>query len=210
LKREARNGEAHQPALAVDDPRSWDRVIEAIDPAAMLVAIYARIGPALRAQLTAEDVWQEALLVAWRKRDGLEWRGLPSFRRWLLEVAEGCIWDARDRALALKRGGGALQVGTTNRDGAASLPVFESATPSRVAQLHEQSQLMLQALAALPDDVREIVRLRIFEECTSEEIARRLALGVSAVKHRFRRGVADYQRQLHTLLSTIGARRPRP
>jgi RNA polymerase sigma factor (sigma-70 family) len=61
------------------------------------------------------------------------------------------------------------------------------------------------ALDALPDDLREVVRLRLFEELTLEEIAARLNLGVSGVRHRFRRGGTLYQQALVEALG--GSRR---
>jgi len=205
--------EGEWASLDVENAASWDRALDALGPAAMLVAIDGRIGPALRSKLTAEDVWQDALLCAWRKRADLEWRGLPSFRRWLLEIAESCIWDEHDRALRLKRGGGreaapfsTLQRADRSRN---EPPVFGSTTPSRLAQAREQAQAMREALASLPDELRDVVRLRIFEERTSDEIATQLSIGVAAVKHRFRKGAVEYRRRLQMLLSTRGSgRRP--
>jgi RNA polymerase sigma factor (sigma-70 family) len=141
---------------------------------------------------------------AWRKRADFEWRGLPSFRRWLLAIAENCIWDARDGALTLKRGGaGELALATehTSVDGRRGVPVFASTTPSRIALHREQSLVMRQALAELADDLREIVRLRLFDELSSEEVAERLNLTVAVVKHRLRKGTLAYRRRLEVLLS---------
>lgn len=196
------------------DPRSWDRWIEAVGPASVLVVIAERMGVELRAQATPEDIWQEALLRAWRIRERLEWRGLKSFRRWLLEIAEGCIWDAHDRAHAQKRGGGArtLALDAGSSDGGRSLEdaaLLQSTTPSRIAVHRERSQVLRAALASLPDDVRDVVRLRLFEDLSSEAVAERLGLGVSAVKHRFRKGGALYRERLAQATSE-GSRRGPP
>lgn len=198
------------------DPRSWDRWIEAVGPASVLVVIAERMGVELRAQATPEDIWQEALLRAWRIRERLEWRGLKSFRRWLLEIAEGCIWDAHDRAHAQKRGGHAhtvaLDVGSSGewaRAPRGDAALLQSTTPSRIAAHRERSEILRAALASLPDDVRDVVRLRLFEDLTCEEVAERLSLGVSAVKHRFRKGGALYRERLAHLTSDR-SRRARP
>jgi DNA-directed RNA polymerase specialized sigma24 family protein len=61
---------------------------------------------------------------------------------------------------------------------------------------------MRAALAGLPDDVREVVHLRLFEQLAVEAIAQRLGLGVSAVRHRFRKGAELYQQRLTAELGT--------
>lgn len=73
-----------------------------------------------------------------------------------------------------------------------------STTPSRLAILKEQADAMEAALDAVPEEQREIVRLRLHEQETMEEIARELGLGVSAVRHRFRKGLETYQRALRS------------
>jgi len=50
--------------------------------------------------------------------------------------------------------------------------------------------------------VRDVVRLRLLEQLPVEEIAQRLQLGASAVRHRFRRGAELYQKYLMAELAT--------
>jgi hypothetical protein len=59
---------------------------------------------------------------------------------------------------------------------------------------------MVEALEALPMEVREVVRLRLFDELSLEEIAGQLALGLSAVRHRFRKGAELYRQRLRLAL----------
>ena len=86
-----------------------------------------------------------------------------------------------------------------NAEGGAPPPVA-STTPSRVASYREEADLMRAALESLPEELRDVVRLRLLEERTVEETADELALGESAVKHRFRKGAAMYHAQLERLL----------
>ena len=60
---------------------------------------------------------------------------------------------------------------------------------------------MRDALAALPVDVCEVVRLRLFEQLQIDEIAERLQIGPSAVRHRFRRGAELYKAALTAALA---------
>ena len=186
-----------QNPLASDDPDLWAQLVEAVNPASLLVAIAARLGPEMKRSLSPEDILQDTLVKAWRARATLEWQGLASFRRWLLVVAEHCIEDERDRARAAKRGGerprGALS-------GPAAIEPWSSTTPSRIAEARERRCAMESALAALPDDLRELVRLRLFEDLSLTEVSERLGLGLGATRHRFRKGAELYRLRLRAAL----------
>jgi RNA polymerase sigma-70 factor (ECF subfamily) len=191
-----------------ESPEAWDRLIEAVGPASLLVVINARTSAKLKRVVTADDLFQSALLRAWRSRHDFQWRGLKSFRSWLLTIIDHCIRDAADHHEALKRGAGAWTVpfsALDNEDRSAASafagPVTTT-TPSRVAIYREQSLAMQAALHALPDEVRDVVRMRLFEQRTMQEIAETLGLGVSAVRHRFRSGAASYHRRLVTELAS--------
>jgi DNA-directed RNA polymerase specialized sigma24 family protein len=68
---------------------------------------------------------------------------------------------------------------------------------------------MRTALEGLPDDVRDVVRLRIFDQKTLEETAELLGLGTSATLRRFRKGIGLYHHLLRSVLSSrTPARRP--
>ena len=176
------------------------------------MVIGARMSAALRARITAEDVLQETLLQAWRDQGQCEWRGMAEFRRWLLQIAENRIRGLADLENAGKRGGGRQQVplerGADSTVGMPGLVPIASTTPSRVAVAKEHAELMRSALASLPAELVDIVRLRLFEEESSEVIAARLGLGVDAVQYRFRRGLAIYHARLRTLLGMEGSRSP--
>lgn len=198
-------GDTENP-LCSDSVTAWDRLIEAVGPASLLAVIELRMSPALRRRYAAEDVFQEALLHAWRDRAQHQWRGLKSFRNWLLTIIDRRICDLADQAQAQKRGGDAGPVqfsSLSGPSGAGPSPLpWDSTTPSRMAVYREQAEAMRAALAGLPDDVRDVVRLRLFEQLRVEEIAQRLDLGVSAVRHRFRKGAELYQRILVAELGT--------
>ncbi len=200
---------AWNPLLS-DSSSVWDRLIEAVGPASILVIIENRMSASLKRQFTPEDVWQEALLHAWRDRSRCQWRGLKSFRSWLLTIIDHRIRDAADYDSAAKRGGGTPRVpfsvleSSESTSGEAALfpgPIG-STTPSRIAVYSEQAAAMRAALSALPKDVRDVVRLRLFEQLTAEQVADRLGIGVSAVRHRFRKGALTYRQKLRLELSS--------
>lgn len=193
--------------LASGDPGAWSRAIQGVRPASIVALIDMRMSPALRQRIHAEDIWQETLLQAWRDRERFEWNGLKGFRCWLVQIAENRLRDAADREGALRRGGlaetAALRIGGGSRepDGLRAFPEpAGSSTPSRSAVLREQAEAMRTALSELPVEVREIVRLRVFEELTMPEVATRLGLTVAVARHRFRAGSELYSERLAILL----------
>ena len=196
--------------LHSDSASDWERLIESVDPASLLLVIDRRMTAALKTVVTAEDILQESLLHAWRDRKRFEWQGIKSFRAWLLTIADHRIQDAADRTAADKRGGGRRDVplaayggggGATTTSDVPDLPAG-STTPSRLAAYREQAEVMRAALDDLPEEYRDIVRLRLFEHCALEEIAARLGLGASAVRHRFRKGSELYLGRLRAALGS--------
>lgn len=196
---------------------AWDRVIDAIDPPAMLLLIEGRMSKRLLVECSAEDIWQEALLHAWRGGETHEWQGLRAFRGWLLAIIENRIRDAADRVGAAKRGSGSAAVafstlrrppqGPQSGQGTPfdpSLP--RSTTPSRIATQREQAEAMRQALDALPEESREIVRLRVVDQMPIDAIATHLSIAPAAVRHRFRKGAERYAAALKRLMASVDGR----
>lgn len=201
--------------LRTDDPVVWDRLLEAVNPASVLVVIETRMNPALRRRVTPEDIWQDTLLHVWRDREKCVWQGLRRFRAWVLAVAENRIREAVTRERAQKRGGGAEELSLSVLGGgdttAAPRPFpgpVGSTTPSRIAIHREQAAAMKAALQALPEEVREVVHLRLFEQMAVNQIAGQLGIGESAVRHRFRKGSELYQRRLVTEFASRSTKPP--
>lgn len=202
--------------LKSDDPADWQRLIDAVNPAAMLLRIQSRMGPALRQHMTAEDIWQETLMCAWRDRKQCEWRGLREFRAWLVQVAENRIREAVERLNADKRSlsrelpfSSLSPARPQSTDGSAFDPPGETRTPSSLLAHTERAAAMQEALERLPEIYRKVLWLRIFEEWDREKIAAELELSLAAVKHRIRLGAAMYRERLGTVLSTHRSRPPK-
>ncbi|MBS0195270.1 MAG: RNA polymerase sigma factor [Planctomycetes bacterium] len=194
-----------QDLLRSGAPAAWDALVAAARPAALLVAIEHRMSDSLRAHTTPEDVLQDALLRAWRDRAGFEWRGVRAFRAWLLTIIDHRIKDLVSARNTLKRGGGRIGVSldAPADDTSAGVPhaVLVSTTPSRIALYREQAACMREALAQVHPDLRDVVRLRLFEQASPDRIASELGIGVAAVRHRLRRGAEEYESALSRLLS---------
>ncbi len=204
-----------QNPLLSDEPETWDLLLDSVQPASILLLIHQRMSVGMRDSLTAEDIWQDTLLHAWTDRERFEWRGIASFRRWLIQIAMHRIHDAADRAGAEKRGAGrpaqsfSALAGNDGSSFLERLGRLASTTPSRLAIYREQAACMQQALERLPEELRDVVRLRLFEELTMEEVAERTGLGLSGVRHRFRKGATLYEEQLRDVLGSRFRRPPR-
>ncbi|MFY9343529.1 MAG: sigma-70 family RNA polymerase sigma factor [Planctomycetota bacterium] len=178
----------------------WDRLLQSVSPASLLVVIQGWLGPKVARWCTAEDVWQETLLHAWRDRDRMPRSSPREFRTWLCAIARHRVLEMLDQATAQKRGGGderryADVVGEISTGSLYAGPVATT-TPSRALADRERAEALLAALSQVPDEWREVVRLRLFEDLALEQVAQRLAIGAEAARYRFRRGLEVYLHQL--------------
>ncbi|MFZ4572819.1 MAG: RNA polymerase sigma factor [Phycisphaerales bacterium] len=192
-------GETENP-LQSSDPGEWDRLMQAVNPASLLVAVQMRLGPALAARYQPEDILQEALFSAWRDRLRHNWTGVRGFRAWLLTTIEFRIRDLADHVATVKRGGRAFQHSLSVPE---TPEIIQSTTASRIAGYRQEASAVLEALRSLPVDQADLIRLRLIEQMTIPDIARHLSLGESAVQHRFRKAAEAYQ----TRLAAISAQR---
>lgn len=188
--------------LHSSSPEDWERLLEALDPDALLVVIELRMSRSLRVRCEPADILGQALLHVWRDRHQFEWQGFAAFRSWVLQIIDHRIHDAADREGAQRRGGSMhqhrLDADSSTSSCLAGWPraLSRSTTPSRIASLRDQAAAIVAALAELPEDCREVVQLRLIEGRSTAETARALHLGESAVKHRLRRGAAIYRAAL--------------
>lgn len=188
----------------LDSPSVWTELIESVGPGSLLLIIESRLSTALKQRLAPEDILQDALLHAWRDRGQCEWRGLRSFRSWLLTIIDNRIRAAADHIGAVKRGGDRSTLTLSGKDlsdGPPCDPWF-STTPSRLAVYREQAATMAEALMSLPPDLAAIVRMRLVEQLPVAEIAARMQIGEAAVRHRVRKGAELYRRKLRVLFGS--------
>jgi len=154
-----RRGSSVNRLACIPSERSdvWARLVDAGNPALLMVVIAGRLGPELPRLLSPEDILQDTLTKDWRTRATLEWQGLPRFRRWFLRIAERCVEDERDRAHTCKRGGErVVSVHPPTPGGSArrsDLEPWSGTTPSWIAVQRERMQTMERALDSLPAQV---------------------------------------------------------
>ncbi len=87
----------------------------------------------------------------------------------------------------------------------------ERAHAAEAAEAVDQTAMLHRALAALPEDVREVIVLSRFQELSYEEVARVLDISLSAVKARIHRAMKDLRTTYFRIQKTppSGPGRPR-
>lgn len=189
------------------DATEWGQLVESLDVASIFVVIGSWQSAKLRAEITAEDIWQETLWCSWRDREQHEWRNLAAWRSWLLTIAKNRVRDAARSLGRTKRGGEHVTApfSMLTTGSVSSLLPPGSTTPSRVAGLRERAAAMETALESLDKDLRSVVRLRLFEEVPMRAVAEQLKLPLSTAKEHLLRGVTRYRQSLRQLLGSNGS-----
>ena len=130
----------------------------------------------------ARDVSQEAFLKAFRALPGF--KGEARFSSWLYQIALNLC---RDR-LRRKRGKAFVSLDSLEED--TGLPPQRGGlSPYELAERGALLSLVREALAALPDEQRQVIVLKEYEELTFLEIAAILDVPLSTVKTRLYRGL---------------------
>jgi RNA polymerase sigma-70 factor (ECF subfamily) len=155
----------------------WDRKIQG--------AIYRMIG----SEEEARDLSQEAFLKAYR---GLPaFKGEARFSSWLYQIALNLC---RDR---MRRRRGRLMVSLDALEADGQAPVLrEEATAHDRVESQDQADRVKAAVLALPEEQREVIVLKEYEDLTFQEIAGLLDLPVSTVKTRLYRGLDKMRERL--------------
>jgi RNA polymerase sigma-70 factor (ECF subfamily) len=168
--------------------RRWDRKIQG--------AIYRLMGPGE----DVRDLSQEALLKAYR--------GLGTFKKearfssWLYQIALNVCRDRMRRV----RGRSTLSFEELPESG--EIPGDTGPSALELIESRDLSRRVAAAVAALPEEQREVVVLKEYQGLTFLEIAEALDLPLSTVKTRLYRGLGQLRQQL--VRQGIGGTAPLP
>jgi RNA polymerase sigma-70 factor (ECF subfamily) len=130
--------------------------------------------------VSVEDVLQETFHSAFATIGDLKSTDEAAFLAWIRAIARHRMLDALRRHKRKRRGGGRKQVkAESSTDSMLGLfdVLADESTPLRRASREEALACMHVALADLPEDYREVVRLRFLEDKSYKEVA--LAMGRS-------------------------------
>jgi RNA polymerase sigma-70 factor (ECF subfamily) len=167
----------------------------------LLVHVEQRLRPGLRRKVDADDIVQETGIEAVRTLPQTDLGDRDPFG-WLCQIAERRIIDAHRRFFEAKKRKADREVplgapgGDSRGPGLIDLLVASMTTPSQAISRDHRIERFRQALAALPDEPREALRLRYLEGLPSKEVARRLNKSDGAVRVMLTRTIRRLQRQL--------------
>ena len=156
--------------------------------------IYALAYGILGREDEARDAAQETFVAAYRNLSNF--RGEAKVSSWLHRIAVNqCV--TRQRRARVR---GETSLEAEEEDGRAQ---FASAgdPPTRAAESRQRAEAVRRAVAALPQELREVVVLKEFEDLTFQEIADALGVPLSTVKSRLYTAL----KQLRMRLEKFGA-----
>jgi RNA polymerase sigma factor (sigma-70 family) len=149
------------------DPAAFAQIIQRYQR-----AVYAVAFSGTRERALADDVTQDAFLIAWRRLDELsDTSRLPA---WLCGIARNLARDARRRA--------------RRETGQDADHVIDATTPYDALTEAESERIVAAALGQVPDVYREPLVLYYYEERSIEDVARCLGLTAATTNKRLSRG----------------------
>lgn len=136
----------------------------------------------------AEDIVQDAYVRAYEHLG--QFAGRAKFSTWLTKIAVHVAIDRRKRRRRLEQL-------TFNQQDSISLPLHRSmADGLDKMNANELSNLLAEAVEALPDDLRVVFNMRAIEEISTHETAECLELSESNVKVRLYRARQQLRRHI--------------
>lgn len=124
-----------------------------------------------------EDVVNETFLRAFECLSSFEWHGEESFLRWLFGISRNV------RLHEMRRMRPTLSLANAERTES------QDPTPSRALRREERFERLERAIAGLPPEYREVVRLCRIDGLKTKEAAARLGKSTDSVKHLLARAI---------------------
>ena len=139
----------------------------------------------------AEDLTQDIFLKIFKSLDTFDRRA--NFQTWLISISRNLCID-HYRSVRKERETIDRDVDTTEL-----APAAPEAGPIAALEQRDRVALLREAMAGLPDTLREAVLMRDIQELSYQEIADRLQLPEGTVKSRINRGRTELARQIRQL-----------
>jgi RNA polymerase sigma-70 factor (subfamily 1) len=164
------------PDILRRDPAALAAFLEQRSPG-LVAFIEGRLGATLRGKVDPQDIAQEVAIKALRELPTTDLGDRDPFG-WLCHLAEQCVIDAHRHFAASKRAAGREQPGNVPAgEGSQDLIALLAAsmtTPTQAVVRDEREARLREAIATLPEEHREALRLRYVEGLSTKEVAIRL------------------------------------
>jgi RNA polymerase sigma-70 factor (ECF subfamily) len=164
----------------------------------LLAFLERQLGAGLRRKVEVEDMYQEVSVEALRSLKEAEFEHREVFS-WLCQIAERRIIDAHRRFFGAQKRDAGREVplgspgGDSQQAAIIDLLVASMTTATQALSRKAHEVRLLEALATLPEDQREALRLRYIEGLPSKEIAERLGKSDGSVRVMLTRALGRLQ-----------------
>jgi RNA polymerase sigma-70 factor (ECF subfamily) len=155
----------------------------------LYVLAQAQLGRRLRIKCAPSDLVQQTFLEAHRDFGGFQGHHEGELLAWLRRILahnmfnEARRYGARQRDTEREISFDQVQAGVDHSSVALERCLAASGpSPSHLALQHEAVLRLANALARLPEDYQIVLRLRVFEEQSAEEVARQMGRSAGAVR----------------------------
>ena len=167
----------------------------------LLLVANEELDPQLRGKMAASDVVQEACAEIARQFFGFRGASEEEWRSWIRQMLVHDLLDARRQFLATAKRDLAKEVpfgGGPDRSGADPKMELAASDPSPHSHLiaEEEAALLQTALARLPKDYQEVIRLRNWQLLSFEEAGERLGRSAEAARKLWARAIQQLQREI--------------
>jgi RNA polymerase sigma-70 factor (ECF subfamily) len=155
------------------DPAALAAFLELRRPA-LVAFIEGRLGATLRGKVDPQDIVQEVAIKALRELPQIDLGGRDPFN-WLCHLAEQCVIDAHRHFAASRRDADREQPGNVALEGGSqdliALLAASVTTPTQAVVRDERETRLREAIATLPEEHREALRLRYGEGLPIKDVA---------------------------------------
>lgn len=166
----------------------------------LLAYINRQLGSRLKQKVEPEDILQETTIDAVRRSGEFDQLQREPFG-WLCQIAEHRLIDAHRRFFQSQKRAGEREVSIdAERDDAggrfADLLAASMTTASQAFSRNQKEFQLQMALEELPEETREVLRLRYVDGLQTKEIAERLGKSDGAIRVLLTRSVQRLQEKL--------------
>jgi len=158
----------------------------------LIAFLQKRTGSHLRIKLEAEDILQEVVTDALRAVAADDWQPCEPLH-WLHTLCERKIIDAHRYFFAAQKRSAKREAKLGRSVALEDLLVASMTTPSAAFSRNQKELAMLAALATLPEEQRDALRMRYLQGMPSKDIAKNLDKTDGAVRVMLSRGIARLQ-----------------
>jgi len=169
---------------------AWERLDKRYRVALSLF-LRGRIPPKVRRRFDTEDLLQSAFLCAFRELDSYEYKGEGSFLSWMIAILRNRLNSRLRKSMTKKERANSDYDESVDLDG-----IDKHESPSTIHAQAEESARLIQAIAELPDDVRDVVIQFHIDQKPQTHIARDNGESADTVRRKLARGLELIRKRL--------------